>query len=68
VGLFNPNLIYEKEVSFAICDQIAKDTLGICFLGHGAVKRRMPRFVISFVAFPAVVRFKIAGRPARTPA
>ena len=35
--------------------KIAKDTLGICVLGHGAMKSRMPRRVISFVTFPAIV-------------
>src|SRR4029077_18674099 len=35
--------------------KIAKDTLGICLLGHRAMKSRMPRRVISFVAFPAIV-------------
>src|SRR5882724_2413003 len=35
--------------------KIAKDTLGVCLLSHGAVKSRMPRPVISFVAFPAIV-------------
>jgi hypothetical protein len=35
--------------------KIAKDALGIRILGHGAMKSRMPRRVISFVAFPAIV-------------
>src|SRR5882724_387498 len=35
--------------------KISKDALGICVLGHGAMKSRVPGRVISFVAFPPIV-------------
>ena len=49
---FSANALVGNRV---VAIKIAKDTLGICLLGHRAMKSRMPRRVISFVAFPAIV-------------
>src|SRR5581483_2640804 len=45
------SLIRDRVVAL----KIAKDTLWIRLLGHCAMKSGVPRRVISFVAFPAIV-------------